>query len=61
MPPGPAGQNVGIVFPQATFGVNWYLAERIRIMFNYIYEAPDEANVGVTEASLFATRLNVFF
>ena len=61
MPPGPVGQNIGISFPQATFGVNWHLADRLRILFNYTYEAPNEANVGVTEASLFATRLNVFF
>jgi phosphate-selective porin OprO/OprP len=61
MPPGPVGQNIGIRLPQATFGVNWYLADRMRLMFNYSYEAPDEANVGTTEASLFAARLNVFF
>lgn len=61
LPPGPDGQNLGVRLPQATFGVNWYLADRMRLMFNYSYEAPDEANVGTTEASLYAARLNVFF
>ena len=61
LPLGPLGENVGVRLPQATFGVNWYLADRLRLMFNYSYEAPDEANVGVTEASVFATRLNVFW
>jgi hypothetical protein len=37
------------------------LSDRVRLMFNYSYEAPDEANVGTTEASLYATRLNVFW
>ena len=61
LPPGPVGQNVGVRLPQATFGVNWHLANRLRLMFNYSYEAPDEANVGTTEASVYATRLNVFW
>lgn len=61
LPPGPAGQNIGIRLPQATFGVNWYWADRMRLMFNYSYEAPDESNVGTTEASVYGTRLNVFF
>ncbi len=61
LPPGPGASNVGIRLPQATFGVNWYLADRWRLMFNYAYEVPDEANIGTSEASVFATRLNVFF
>jgi phosphate-selective porin OprO/OprP len=61
LPPGPGGENLGIRFPQATFGVNWHLADRVRLMFNYSYEAPDEANSGTTEASIYGTRLNVFF
>ncbi len=61
LPPGPAGTNVGIRFPQATFGVNWMLSDRVRLMFNYNYATPDEANVGTTEASVYAMRLNVFW
>jgi phosphate-selective porin OprO/OprP len=61
LPPGPAGENIGTRMPQPTFGVNWYLSDRMRLMFNYSYEAPDEINVGTTEASIYAMRLNVFF
>ena len=43
------------------FGVNWYLADRLRIMFNYSYVQPDEPNTGVTSASVFATRLEMFW
>jgi phosphate-selective porin OprO/OprP len=59
--PGPDGQNIGTRLPQATFGVNWYWADRMRLMFNYSYEAPDESNVGTTEAGVYGLRLNVFF
>jgi phosphate-selective porin OprO/OprP len=52
---------LGERLPQLTAGVNWYLADRLRLMFNYSYEAPDEANLGTTEASVYAARLNVFF
>lgn len=61
LPPPTSGENVGILLPQATVGVNWHIAERMRLLFNYTYEAPNEANLGVTEASVFGTRLNVFF
>jgi phosphate-selective porin OprO/OprP len=61
LPPGPMGENIGTRLPQATFGVNWYLADRMRLLVNYSYEAPDEVNVGTTEASVYAMRLNVFF
>ncbi len=60
-PAGPLGQSVGVVMPQATVGVNWYLADRVRLMFNYTYSAPDEPSTGVSTASLFATRLAVFW
>ena len=60
-PAGPLGQTVGIVLPQATVGVNWYLADRVRIMFNYSYSAPNEPNTGVSSASLFATRFAMFW
>ena len=34
-PPGPSGQLIGIRLPQPTFGVNWYMSDRVRLMFNY--------------------------
>ena len=60
-PAGPDGQSVGIVLPLATVGVNWYLADRLRIMFNYSYVRPDEPNTGASAASVFATRLAAFW
>lgn len=60
-PMGPGGQLVGIRMPQSTLGVNWYLADRIRLMFNYTCPEPDEPNTGSSLAHFFATRLNVFW
>jgi len=60
-PLGPTGQFVGIKLPESTFGVNWYLADRIRLMFNYTYVLPDEPNTGISAASVFATRLNIYW
>ena len=60
-PLGSAGQIVGIQLPEATFGVNWYLADRIRLMFNYTYAEPEEPNTDTSSASIFATRLNVYW
>jgi phosphate-selective porin OprO and OprP len=60
-PLGPAGQLVGIRLPQSTFGVNWYLADHLRIMLNYSYAMPDEPNTGTSAANIFATRLAMFW
>ena len=51
-PSGPAGQLVGIRLPQGTLGVNWYLADHIRLMFNYTCALPDEPNTGTSAASI---------
>jgi len=47
--------------PQATFGANWYLADQLRLMFDYTYAVPDEPNTGTSAANVFASRLNVFW
>lgn len=60
-PRGPSGQLVGIRLPCATFGVSWYLADHMRIMFNYNYEVPNEPNTGSSVANVFAMRLAVFW
>jgi phosphate-selective porin OprO/OprP len=60
-PGGPAGQLIGIRLPTATFGVNWYLADHLRVMVNYSYEVPNEANTGSSVANIFGTRLAVFW
>jgi phosphate-selective porin OprO/OprP len=58
-PRGPAGQSVGLRLPQSTLGVNWYLADHVRLMFNYSYALPDEPNTGTSVANIFAARLGV--
>ncbi|MBX3411679.1 MAG: hypothetical protein KF708_03085 [Pirellulales bacterium] len=58
-PRGPNGQLLGIGLPTATFGVNWYLTDRMRLLFNYTYQAPDEPNTGSSASSIYGMRLNV--
>jgi len=57
----PTGQFVGISLPESTFGVNWYLADHLRIMFNYSYALRNEPNAGKSVANIYATRLAVFW
>lgn len=60
VPHGSQGQLVGVHLSQATLGLNWYLADRLRILNNYSLVAPDEPNGGSTLAHLFSTRLAFF-
>lgn len=60
-PAGPAGQALGMRLPQSTLGVNWYLADHVRLMFNYSYALPDEQNTGTSVANIFSTRLGVYW
>lgn len=57
----PSGQQLGLQLSQSTFGVNWYLSDRVRLMFNYSYAMPNEINTGTSAASVFATRLAMFW
>jgi phosphate-selective porin OprO/OprP len=60
-PPGPGGQPLGIRLPQSTFGTNWYLSDRVRLMFNYSYAIPSQVDTGTSSANIFASRLAVFW
>jgi phosphate-selective porin OprO/OprP len=60
-PLGPEGQLLGVRLSSPTFGVNWYLADHVRLLFNYTYDVPVEPNTGSSFASFFGTRLNVFW
>ncbi len=60
-PIGPTGQLIGVRLPTSTFGVNWYLCDRMRFMFNYTYAVPHEANSGSSVANILGTRLAVFW
>jgi len=61
MPTDTLGNPAGVILPQATAGVNWYLADRMRLMFNYVYSAPDEVSAGQSSASVFGLRLGMFW
>jgi len=60
-PRGPTGQLVGLRLPDFTFGVNWYLADHLRLMFNYAYVLPDGPNTGTSAANVFAARLGIYW
>lgn len=60
-PKGPQGQATGVELPLATVGMNWYLADRLRLMFNYSYALPDEANTGTSSVSVFSMRIGMFW
>ncbi len=51
----------GILLPQSTFGMNWYLSDQVRLMFNYSYDVPNEIDTGTSSANIFATRLAVYW
>lgn len=55
------GQQIGTLLPQSTFGANWYLSDRVRLMFNYSYAVPDVIGAGTSSANIFASRLGVFW
>ena len=60
-PTGPGGERLGIRLPLSTVGVNWYLSDRVRVMFNYSYAVPDQINEVSSTANIFATRLAMFW
>lgn len=60
-PPGANGEQLGVQLPQSTFGVNWYLADQVRLMFNYSYALPKEFDTEYSSANIFATRLAVYW
>jgi phosphate-selective porin OprO and OprP len=61
LPTGPSGQSIGIRLATSTFGVNWYLADHLRVIFNYSYQVPNEPNTGSSVANIFGTRVAVFW
>lgn len=55
------GQIPGVMLPQLTVGVNWYLADQLRVMFNYVYSSPQTVDSGMSSISLFGVRVAVFW
>lgn len=60
-PVDPDGNLQGVQMPQLTVGTNWYLSDRLRLMFNYNFVAPDEINVGTSTASVYGMRLATYW
>jgi phosphate-selective porin OprO/OprP len=60
-PRSPSGQRVGLLLPESTFGVNWYLVDHARLMFNYSCALPEEPNTGTSVANVFSLRLGVYW
>ncbi len=61
IPVAPLAPSAGVRIPLATVGLNWYLADRLRLMFNYTYATPDEINSGSSSLSVFGMRLGMFW
>lgn len=60
-PTGPQGQTTGVMLPQFTAGMNWYLADRMRVMFNFSYGYTSEANTGTSSVSVIGMRFATFW
>lgn len=55
------GLVFGVELPQITAGVNWYLTDNLRAMFNFTHAVPNEANTGVSSASFIGMRVGLFW
>jgi phosphate-selective porin OprO/OprP len=51
----------GVKLIQPTIGMNWYLADRLRLMFNYTFAAPYQLATGTTTASEFGMRIGMYW
>ena len=56
-----AGLRQGNRLAETTLGVNWYLNDNARIMFNYIHAIPVDPNFGPSYADAFFIRSAVFW
>lgn len=55
------GLKVGNRVTTVTLGVNWYLNDNARIMFNYVHAIPVNPNFGSSSADLFTIRSAIFW
>jgi phosphate-selective porin OprO/OprP len=59
--PQPNGLKVGNRVTTWTFGINWYLNDRVRLMFDYVHAIPMDANFGPSIADIFTIRTAIFW
>src|SRR5262249_14596669 len=55
------GSKQGAQEPELTVGVNWYLNDYTRIMFNYVFTVPVDPNTGPSTAQAFFIRTAIFW
>lgn len=55
------GTASGVYLPQATFGVNWYLTDQLRVIFNYSYAEPILPVAGESSVGVVAARIAYFW
>lgn len=61
LPLSPSGLRVGNRLATTTFGINWYLNNRTRLMFNYTHAVPVDPNFGPSTADAFFARCAIFW
>jgi phosphate-selective porin OprO/OprP len=61
LPPDSNGLRVGEDVTELTLGVNWYLNDNARVMFNYIHAVPVDPNFGPSWANAFFIEAAVFW
>jgi phosphate-selective porin OprO/OprP len=61
MPLSPNGQPQGDRLWEFTCGVNWYLNDNVRFMFNYVHAVPIIQNVGSSDADGFFIRTSIWW
>lgn len=59
--PGPDGRPVGTRLTTVTLGVNWYLNDNARLMFNYVHAVPVDPTFGSSTADSFTIRSAIFW
>lgn len=55
------GLKQGNKLAQTTIGINWYLNDNARIMFNYMHVIPVDPNFGPSAADAFFIRTEIFW
>ena len=61
IPPSTSGLKVGDKEADLTVGINWYLNDYTRIMFNYLHVVPVDPNFGASYADEFVIRTAIFW
>jgi phosphate-selective porin OprO/OprP len=58
---GSDGLKIGNRLTTVTLGVNWYINDNARLMFNYVHATPWDPNFGSSVADSFTLRTAIFW